>query len=80
MARIRSTIFSNRELPRITTPATYGRQPSRRRNALRSEWSMGQMGYTVYESEGSGYELPSARIMPFSTNQSLVKLWPEWAE
>jgi len=78
MARIRSTLFSGEELPKLHQRIQLSRQEQRRREALRAKW-LEDVSYNVPISEGKGYEMPQGHLMPFSSEQSRVKFWPEWS-
>jgi hypothetical protein len=78
MARIRAGIFSGEVLPKPHARTELTKQEIRRREKLREKRLL-DVGYTVYFSEGEGYEMPQGHLAPFSDRQSLVKLPETWA-
>ncbi len=77
MARIRSTVFSGEELPRPTTRIRYSAKEGKRREKLRRA-RLEEVKYSVIGSEGEGYEMPRGILKPFSSERSLLKIWPTW--
>jgi hypothetical protein len=77
MARIRSTIFSGEAIPHPKTQSFYTKKEQKRREKLRQA-RFEEVEYTVIRSEGKGYEMPSGTLQPFSSEQSLLKMWPTW--